>query len=80
MQFPGTYPDFYRHLEYFATQRAAGRASMRAYMIIYGSFRPLAVRCIVLLGAGRPPTAIADHHQNTGPDAFFERLTLLPYM
>ena len=53
VQFPGAYPDFHRHLKYFATQRAAGRASMRAYMVIYGSFRSLAVRCIVLLGAGR---------------------------
>jgi hypothetical protein len=34
------------------TLRAAGRASMRAYMVIYGSFRSLAARCIVLLGAG----------------------------
>ena len=33
-------------------QRAAGRASMQAYMVTYGPFRSLAARCIVLLGAG----------------------------
>ena len=37
---------------YGSLQRATGRASMRAYMVIYGSFRSLAARRIVLLVAG----------------------------
>lgn len=39
-----------------SSQRTAGRANMRAYMVIYGPFQLIVARCIVLLGAWRVST------------------------